>query len=65
MRSREIDEANKRQVLIEARILMDEQGAAAVTISALVHRTGLSRATIVRLWPGTDLLIAEAMGMDL
>jgi AcrR family transcriptional regulator len=52
------------QVLIAARILMDEQGSSAVTISALVDRTGLSRVAIVSLWPDHDSLIAEAIGMN-
>jgi AcrR family transcriptional regulator len=63
MPTQRTNEAVKAQVLIAARILMDEQGPSAVTISALVARTGLSRVTIFRLWPDHDSLIAEAIGM--
>jgi AcrR family transcriptional regulator len=52
---------DETRVLDATRACIDERGLAAVTIDDIVGRSGLSRATIYRLFPGGREVLFEAM----
>lgn len=65
-RGRPRDERADSQILAAAEALLREGGVEAVTMSAVVARSGVARATVYRRWPNRDALVAaiarRAMG---
>ena len=55
------DAAADEAILGAARALLAESGVAAVTMSAVVRRSGVARATVYRRWPNREALVVATL----